>query len=81
MLRRRKKPLSRPVGRQVAVVLACALFLAGCASAVALNLPRSGPDTATCITAPPERDLVVGVALSGGGVVGRGMARHGCSAP
>jgi hypothetical protein len=67
VLRRRKTALGRPAGRQAALVLACALFLAGCASAVALNVPRLDRDTATCITPAPERDLLVGVALSGGG--------------
>jgi hypothetical protein len=46
--------------------LACALLATGCASAVAMNLPRSGPET-TCITPAPERGLIVAVALSGGG--------------
>jgi hypothetical protein len=46
--------------------LACALLATGCVSAVAFQARRVGPET-TCITPAPERDLVVGVALSGGG--------------
>jgi hypothetical protein len=48
------------------VVLLYALVLTGCASAVALRVPRAGPDAA-CITPAPDRDVLVGVALSGGG--------------
>jgi hypothetical protein len=46
--------------------LACTLILAGCASATAFRVERSdviGP----CQTVVPERDLLLGVALSGGG--------------
>ena len=46
--------------------LACALLATGCASALALRLPKAGPET-TCIAPAPERDVLVGVALSGGG--------------
>jgi hypothetical protein len=46
--------------------LACALLATGCASAVAYHAPVVGPQS-TCIAPGPERDLVVGVALSGGG--------------
>ncbi len=48
------------------VVLLVALVLTGCASAVAIRVPQAGPDTA-CITPAPDRDVLVGVALSGGG--------------
>jgi Patatin-like phospholipase len=48
------------------VVLLCALVLTGCASALAVRVPQAGPDTA-CITPAPDRDVLVGVALSGGG--------------
>jgi hypothetical protein len=48
------------------VVLLCAVILTGCASAVAFRVPKAGPDTA-CITPAPDRDVLVGVALSGGG--------------
>ncbi len=58
--------VGRTMGRGAMMGLACALVATGCVSAVAMNLPRSGPET-TCITPAPERDLVVGVALSGGG--------------
>jgi len=52
--------------RGMALWLACALLATGCATAVALRAPVAGPQT-TCIIPAPERDLVVGVALSGGG--------------
>src|SRR5262245_56591329 len=50
----------------VALGLVCAVFLAGCATAHAFRIERSdaiGP----CQTAVPDRDLLLGVALSGGG--------------
>ena len=50
----------------VTLGLACALLLAGCASAPVVRLTKAGPDT-TCLTPTVERDTVVGVALSGGG--------------
>ncbi len=49
-----------------ALCLACALLASGCASAVATRAPQAGPQTA-CVVPAPEPDLVVGVALSGGG--------------
>jgi hypothetical protein len=52
--------------RGMALFLACALLATGCATAVAYRAPVAGPQTA-CVTPAPERDLVVGVALSGGG--------------
>src|SRR5512136_378597 len=52
--------------RGMALLLACALLATGCATAVALRAPAAGPQS-TCVTPAPERDLVVGVALSGGG--------------
>ena len=52
--------------RGMALGLACALLATGCATAVAYRAPVAGPQT-TCVTPAPERDLVVGVALSGGG--------------
>jgi hypothetical protein len=48
------------------VVLLGALILTGCASAVAFRIPQAGPDTA-CVTPAPDREVLVGVALSGGG--------------
>jgi len=50
----------------MALLLACALLATGCATAVAYRAPVAGPQT-TCVTPAPERDLLVGVALSGGG--------------
>jgi len=52
--------------RGMALLLACALLATGCATAVAYRAPMAGPQTA-CVTPAPERDLLVGVALSGGG--------------
>jgi len=52
--------------RGMTLLLACALLATGCATAVAYRAPMAGPQT-TCVTPAPERDLVVGVALSGGG--------------
>jgi len=52
--------------RGMALWLACALLATGCATAVAYRAPVAGPQS-TCVTPAPERDLVVGVALSGGG--------------
>ena len=50
----------------IAITLACAALGAGCASAVAIVAkPLTGP--APCLGEPPQQDLLVGVALSGGG--------------
>jgi predicted acylesterase/phospholipase RssA len=38
----------------------------GCASAAPISLPRAGPET-SCIVPAPDGDLLLGVALSGGG--------------
>ncbi|MGH8069686.1 MAG: patatin-like phospholipase family protein [Candidatus Entotheonellia bacterium] len=43
-----------------------ALVVTECASAVAIRVPQAGPDTA-CVTPAPDREVLVGVALSGGG--------------
>jgi hypothetical protein len=48
------------------VVLLGALVLTGCASALVIRVPKAGPETA-CITPAPDREVLVGVALSGGG--------------
>jgi predicted acylesterase/phospholipase RssA len=51
---------------RIGLWLACGLVLAGCASSTAYRVTRSdviGP----CGTAVPDRDVLVGVALSGGG--------------
>src|SRR5262245_32373316 len=51
---------------RVGLGLLCGLLLAGCVSATALRVKRSeviGP----CQTAVPDRDILLGVALSGGG--------------
>ena len=46
--------------------LLCALLLAGCATARVFHVPRATSDT-PCLVPAPERDVLVGVALSGGG--------------
>jgi Patatin-like phospholipase len=54
------------IGARLALGLACAVLLSGCASAHYIPVKRAdaiGP----CQTAVPERDLLLGVALSGGG--------------
>ena len=57
----------RPTWRwRAAIGLIGALALAGCASALALRVPRATSAPA-CLMAMPERDLLLGVALSGGG--------------
>jgi hypothetical protein len=51
---------------RAALGVVCAFVLAACASSAALRVERSdvvGP----CQTAVPERDVLLGVALSGGG--------------
>ncbi len=58
--------VKRPARRGAAMGLACALLTTGCVSAVAYHAPKAGPET-TCIAPAPERDLLVGIALSGGG--------------
>jgi hypothetical protein len=52
--------------RGMALGLACALLATGCVTAVSYRAPRVGPQT-TCVVPGPDRDAVVGVALSGGG--------------
>ncbi|MGH8064592.1 MAG: patatin-like phospholipase family protein [Candidatus Entotheonellia bacterium] len=51
---------------RAAILLLGALMLTGCASAVAFRVPKAGPGT-TCVTPAPDREILVGVALSGGG--------------
>jgi hypothetical protein len=58
--------VKRHVRRGAALGLACALLTTGCVSAVAYHAPKAGPET-TCIAPGRERDVLVGVALSGGG--------------
>src|SRR5262245_49522165 len=48
------------------LALASALLLGGCASSVAARIQKAGPEVG-CVQSPPPRDVVVGVALSGGG--------------
>jgi hypothetical protein len=46
--------------------LVCALILTGCATARAIEVARATSET-PCLVPMPERDVLVGVALSGGG--------------
>ena len=63
---------SRPVTvarrrwRRVVVVCSCAL-LTGCASAIPVSFPRATGLNTSCIAPAPAGDLLLGVALSGGG--------------
>ncbi len=63
---RDRRRVKRPAWRGAALGLLCALLAAGCVSAIPFRAPKAGPET-TCIAPAPERDLLVGVALSGGG--------------
>src|SRR5262245_14699538 len=49
-----------------AIVLLYAVTLTGCASAVAVHVPKAQSIPA-CVTPAPDADLLLGVALSGGG--------------
>ena len=54
-------------GRQYRMALvAVALLGAGCASSIAARVPKAGPEMA-CVRPAPDREVAVGVALSGGG--------------
>ena len=48
------------------ITLLCAVLLTGCASAIAVNVPRAQA-LPSCIAPAPDADLLLGVALSGGG--------------
>jgi Patatin-like phospholipase len=54
------------VVRVLGAALAIALLAAGCASSIALTVPRASTE-APCLAPGPDRDVLVGVALSGGG--------------
>src|SRR5262245_15592586 len=51
---------------RVAFGLVCAFVLAGCASSTAVRVDRSDV-IGSCLTTVPDRDALLGVALSGGG--------------
>jgi hypothetical protein len=65
-MRRSRAIIRQATWPRTGVVLLAALVLTGCASAVAIRVPQAGPDTA-CGTPAPAREVLVGVALSGGG--------------
>jgi predicted acylesterase/phospholipase RssA len=48
------------------LLLLCTGLVGGCASAIAIDVPRA-TSTPSCIGTVPDRDLELGVALSGGG--------------
>jgi hypothetical protein len=52
--------------RRSALALGCLVVLAGCASAHAIPAKRLGAEV-PCLTAAPAGDVILGVALSGGG--------------
>jgi len=52
--------------RHIAAILTCVLVLAGCASSVAIRASKAGSEI-SCIVPPADGDVLVGVALSGGG--------------
>jgi Patatin-like phospholipase len=53
-------------GMRVALALVCAAFLTGCASSHYYTMKRVDVP-GSCMTTVPDRDLLLGVALSGGG--------------
>jgi hypothetical protein len=65
-MRRSRAIVREAMWPRAAIVLLGALVLTGCASALAVRVPKAGPDMA-CITPAPDREVLVGVALSGGG--------------
>jgi Patatin-like phospholipase len=61
-----RRVIGRAFWARASVVLLGALVVTGCASAVAIRVPQAGPETA-CVAPAPDREVLVGVALSGGG--------------
>lgn len=59
--------IRRRAGSLAGVLLACLFVLAGCASPQAFMAPRAPPGPLSCNVPVPQRDLLVGVAMSGGG--------------
>src|SRR5262245_24626600 len=58
--------MDRELWRKILGGLICGAVLGGCATSVAIQVPRAGADL-PCIAAPQQQDLVIGVAVSGGG--------------
>src|SRR5262249_22960087 len=50
----------------MSALLLCTLLLTGCASALAVRVAKAASNP-SCVTPAPEADLLLGVALSGGG--------------
>jgi Patatin-like phospholipase len=66
LMRRRRAMSGGSHWLRAGVVLLGAVLLTGCDSDSVFRVPQAGPDTA-CITPAPDREVLVGVALSGGG--------------
>src|SRR5262245_15100314 len=49
------------------IALLCAIALTGCASAIAVRVPKAASVAPSCIGPAPDGDPLLGVALSGGG--------------
>lgn len=62
-----RSSMERRSGTLLAGVLACVLLLAGCASPRAIVTQRAPPGPLPCAVPIPQRDVLVGVAMSGGG--------------
>src|SRR5688572_4742168 len=65
-MRGSRRMIGRILWSRASILLLGVLLLTGCASALAIRVPKAGPETA-CITPAPAREVLVGVALSGGG--------------
>jgi len=65
-MRRSRAIIRKATWPRAAIVLLGALVVTGCASAVAIRVPQAGPETA-CVAPAPAQEVLVGVALSGGG--------------
>lgn len=66
---RRAKPrmaMRRRAPFQICLTISCALLLSGCATPYVERLARAD-GTEPCVLAAPQRNVLVGVALSGGG--------------
>ena len=62
-----RRAMEQRSGALLACVLACVLLLAGCASPQTFVAQRAQPGPLPCAVSVPQRDVLVGVAMSGGG--------------
>jgi predicted acylesterase/phospholipase RssA len=65
--RRDGAAVGRPGSLLLAALLACVLLMAGCASPRAYVAPRAAPGPLPCSVPVKQHEVVVGVAMSGGG--------------